>query len=268
MRSHRILALLVLLCAASLLPAQDTAAITGTVRDNSGAVVPNADVKVTNPAGGFDRATTTNSDGDYLAAGLPAATYNLSVSAKGFQTYQVKDVVLRVAQKLRVDAHLFCLAAFTVDDAQVPEQCRLQRSRLVTNRHFVRSRGDGHRRKAGGHAHDRRTDPVDRCHQVGKPGDLEKCVTGPLDGEGRLVHLAELSLRDHPPARREHRGLRSRKGLPAAEWWDALHRGVERRDDPESRQIALQPGRARLGEAGARAGVSRPHVDQAEVPLG
>ena len=106
MKSHRILALLVLLCAASLLPAQDTAAITGTVRDNSGAVVPNADVKVTNPAGGFDRATTTNSDGDYLAAGLPAATYNLSVSAKGFQTYQVKDVVLRVAQKLRVDATL------------------------------------------------------------------------------------------------------------------------------------------------------------------
>ena len=106
MRSHRILALLVLLCAASLLPAQDTAAITGTVRDNSGAVVPNADVKITNPAGGFDRATTTNSDGDYLAAGLPAATYNLSVSAKGFQTYQVKDVVLRVAQKLRVDAAL------------------------------------------------------------------------------------------------------------------------------------------------------------------
>src|SRR2546423_5746428 len=106
MRSHRIFVLLLLVCAAPFLYAQDTAAITGTVRDNSGAVVPNADVKVTNPAGGLDRATTTNADGDYLLAGLPAATYNMSISSKGFQAYQVKNVVLRVAQKLRVDATL------------------------------------------------------------------------------------------------------------------------------------------------------------------
>src|SRR5438067_2096546 len=106
MKSHRIFVLLLLLCAAPLLPAQDTAAITGTVRDNSGAVVPNADVKVTNPAGGLDRATTTNADGDYLVAGLPAATYNMSISSKGFETQPVKEVVLRVAQKLRVDASL------------------------------------------------------------------------------------------------------------------------------------------------------------------
>src|SRR5438477_10149058 len=97
MKSHRILALLVLLCAASLLPAQDTAAITGTVRDNSGAVVPNADVKIINPAGGFDRATTNNTDEDYLSAGLPTSTYYLSVSAAGFHTYQVTDVVFRFA---------------------------------------------------------------------------------------------------------------------------------------------------------------------------
>src|SRR5215470_667705 len=104
MKSHRIVAFLLLLLAASLLQAQDTGAVTGTVRDSSGAVVPNATVKISNAAGGLDRETTTNADGDYLIAGLPAATYNLTVSSKGFQNYQVKDVVLRIAQKLRVDA--------------------------------------------------------------------------------------------------------------------------------------------------------------------
>src|SRR2546423_9232837 len=101
MRSHRIFVLLLLLCAAPFLYAQDTAAITGTVRDNSGAVVPNADVKVTNPAGGLDRATTTNADGDYLLASLPAATSNISISSEGVTGYQRKDVGLRGAQTRR-----------------------------------------------------------------------------------------------------------------------------------------------------------------------
>jgi hypothetical protein len=88
------------------LQAQDTGVITGTVRDNSGAVVPGADVKVHAGAGGNDRSTVTNSDGDYLAAGLPGGTYSLTISAKGFKTYNAKDIVLRVGQKARVDATL------------------------------------------------------------------------------------------------------------------------------------------------------------------
>jgi|CZLA01.1.fsa_nt_gi hypothetical protein len=86
--------------------AQDTGTITGTVRDNSGAVIQGADVKISGAAGGIERATTTNSDGDYLAAGLPGGTYNLSISAKGFRTFRGNGVVLRVGQKARVDAAL------------------------------------------------------------------------------------------------------------------------------------------------------------------
>src|SRR5215467_13884183 len=88
------------------LHAQDTGVITGTVRDSSGAVVSGADVKIYAHAGGNDRTTVTNSDGEYLAAGLPGGTYDLTISAKGFKTFQAKDVVLRVAQKARVDATL------------------------------------------------------------------------------------------------------------------------------------------------------------------
>jgi len=86
--------------------AQDTGAITGTVRDNSGAVIQGAQVKVSSTAGGNDRTTVTNSEGDYLAAGLPGGTYNLTITAKGFKTFKGNGVVLRVGQKARVDATL------------------------------------------------------------------------------------------------------------------------------------------------------------------
>jgi hypothetical protein len=95
-----------LVLSAAFVHAQDTGVITGTVRDNTGAVIQGADVKISGAAGGIERATTTNSDGDYLAAGLPGGTYNLTISAKGFKTFKGEGVVLRVGQKARVDAAL------------------------------------------------------------------------------------------------------------------------------------------------------------------
>jgi hypothetical protein len=80
--------------------------ITGSVRDASGGVVPNAQVTVSNIEQGFDRTVTTNSTGDYLVSGLPPGHYNITVSASGFQKYAVKDLTLRVAEKARADASL------------------------------------------------------------------------------------------------------------------------------------------------------------------
>jgi hypothetical protein len=97
---------LVAMLAVVPLQAQDTGVITGTVRDNTGAVIAGANVKVTAAAGGNDRSTISNSEGEYLAAGLPGGTYNLTISAKGFKTYKADGIVLRVAQKARVDAVL------------------------------------------------------------------------------------------------------------------------------------------------------------------
>jgi len=100
------IAMLLAVFVATNLHAQDTGVITGTVRDNTGAVIQGADVKISGTAGGIERATTTNSDGDYLAAGLPGGTYNLTITAKGFKTFKGDGVVLRVAQKARIDATL------------------------------------------------------------------------------------------------------------------------------------------------------------------
>ena len=110
LRNSRTMRLVLLaLFAAIFLPlaarAQD-ASITGTIRDASGAVVPNAGVKVVSAATGLSQATTTNSDGDYLVAALPAGTYDLFVTAQGFKVFQAKHVVLRVAEKARLDITL------------------------------------------------------------------------------------------------------------------------------------------------------------------
>ncbi len=85
---------------------QDTGYISGTVIDKSGAAVPGANVILTNTAGSITRSTTTNSDGVYVIAGVPGDTYNLSVTAKGFQKYTAQKIKLDVAEKARVDVTL------------------------------------------------------------------------------------------------------------------------------------------------------------------
>ncbi len=86
--------------------AQDTATLTGTVRDATGAVLPKASVVIRNIAQGTSRNLVTNSDGDYLAAALVPGEYNITVTAPGFRRYQALGVTLRVAQEARVDVAL------------------------------------------------------------------------------------------------------------------------------------------------------------------
>src|SRR5882762_3092073 len=95
--------LLAALCVPFGAHAQDSGSVTGTVRDTSGAVVPNAEVKFTSSAIGMTRTTTTNDDGDYLGGALPPGSYDLTVTAKGFKAYQAKKIIVRVAEKARVD---------------------------------------------------------------------------------------------------------------------------------------------------------------------
>ena len=96
---------LVSLCLAGAAWAQE-GSITGSVRDSTGAVIPNANVTVTNIQQGFVRTVTTNNTGEYLVPGLPAGLYNIAIKAPGFDEYLVKDLILRVAEKARADAAL------------------------------------------------------------------------------------------------------------------------------------------------------------------
>ncbi len=85
------------LASASKLHAQSkstTASLSGTVTDPSGARIPNATVKVTNPENGTVRTDTTSSAGEFSFALLLQGTYTLEVSAHGFKTTRQNGIVL------------------------------------------------------------------------------------------------------------------------------------------------------------------------------
>ncbi len=92
---------------------QDSASITGTVTDPSGAAIGNAQVTLSSPDRGINRSTQTNESGDYLFGAVPGGSYDLIILAPGFKKYQAKGVKLQVGQKARADIALQVGAANT-----------------------------------------------------------------------------------------------------------------------------------------------------------
>ena len=103
-----VLAFLVLLLAASaVLTAQaPTAELTGTIRDASGAVVPDAEVVATNEATGLSRKVRSNELGYYTVPLLPPGLYRMTVKREGFRSVERKGLQLHVNDKVTVDSSL------------------------------------------------------------------------------------------------------------------------------------------------------------------
>lgn len=96
-----------LLCAAIPAWAQiRSAAITGTVTDSTGAVVTNADIKITDTATNVSYPTKSNDVGLYTVPYLQPGVYSVSITKAGFQTFTENNVHLDPAQKVRVDVKL------------------------------------------------------------------------------------------------------------------------------------------------------------------
>src|SRR5947208_9930729 len=101
----RLLLAACMLCPAALF-AQDTANITGTVTDPTGAAVANAQVTIASPERGVTRSAAANNSGVYLFPALPVGSYDMTVTAEGFKKYQANGIKLDVGQKARNDVHL------------------------------------------------------------------------------------------------------------------------------------------------------------------
>src|SRR5215467_4163521 len=80
-------------------------AITGTVQDSSGAVVPDLPLTITNVETGVKWTATTSSAGYYRVA-VPPGTYRLEAQKQGFKTEVVDKIVVPVAQVVTVDLTL------------------------------------------------------------------------------------------------------------------------------------------------------------------
>jgi hypothetical protein len=86
--------------------AQENATIVGTVVDASNAVVPNAEITLTNTATSQVRTATSNTSGIYLFANVGVGQFTLSAMAKGFQKYVKTDITVNTAQTLKEDITL------------------------------------------------------------------------------------------------------------------------------------------------------------------
>jgi len=80
--------------------------IVGVVRDQSGAVVPNAKVTVTNVQTNQTRDVESNGDGEYVVALLDVGTYDVEASAGGFSAGRVEQVILQVGDRIAIDVTL------------------------------------------------------------------------------------------------------------------------------------------------------------------
>jgi hypothetical protein len=84
-----------------------TGAISGTVQDQTGAVVANAEVRITNQdTSAVTRTTKTDESGSFTATLLPVASYTVTITSAGFREARLPDIAVRVTETTRMTAKL------------------------------------------------------------------------------------------------------------------------------------------------------------------
>jgi hypothetical protein len=85
---------------------QTLGGITGTVTDNSGAVLPRTTVTLVGDETKLTRAATTNDSGSYLFVDLPIGTYTLKFTHDGFQSQDIPSIAVQAGRTMTVNAGL------------------------------------------------------------------------------------------------------------------------------------------------------------------
>ncbi|MDE1176953.1 MAG: carboxypeptidase-like regulatory domain-containing protein [Edaphobacter sp.] len=83
-----------------------SAAVNGTVRDQTGASVPKAIVTLRSTATSVERSTLTNDDGNYAFPSVSPGTYILRISSPSFQTEQINAFTVAVDQVVALNSTL------------------------------------------------------------------------------------------------------------------------------------------------------------------
>lgn len=79
---------------------QTNGSISGSVLDGQQAAVPNADIQLNNEARDINLATKTGTEGRFFFPSLPPGSYNLTVKAAGFKTFERKNVLVQVNERV------------------------------------------------------------------------------------------------------------------------------------------------------------------------
>src|SRR2546422_3951184 len=83
-----------------------TASITGTIKDSSGGLVPQAQITAKNKATNASRSALTDMSGTYRIASLVPGIYDVFIEKQGFKTVEYSKVELTVDQVQDLDAKL------------------------------------------------------------------------------------------------------------------------------------------------------------------
>jgi Carboxypeptidase regulatory-like domain/TonB dependent receptor len=101
-----LLAVVCVFCPAPGWAQKDAGSIVGTVKDQTGATVPNAKVTATDVERGIHLETTTNDSGDYVAGPLRVGRYTITVEHAGFKKSITPAVDLDVQQRIALNVTL------------------------------------------------------------------------------------------------------------------------------------------------------------------
>ena len=100
---NRVLSLIVLarlLCWSALAQSIATGALRGTIYDSSGAVVPDATVRVRQTGTSFERTVSSNGTGGFVVPFLPPGNYELQVRKAGFEEVVFPNIAVEVGDEL------------------------------------------------------------------------------------------------------------------------------------------------------------------------
>jgi hypothetical protein len=84
----------------------DTGSITGTVKDQSGAIVPGATVTITHEGQGLTLTTVTREDGTYIFTPIRTGAYRIDVELQGFKKEARRGITVGIQEQVRADVVL------------------------------------------------------------------------------------------------------------------------------------------------------------------
>jgi hypothetical protein len=139
---HALLALLLaIVVGQTVAEAQSgNATLGGTVTDEKGQLVTNADITISNPATGIQRQTQSDGNGAFVIVQLPPGTYALAVERNGFAPTEIKNIVLQTGDRVALEVKLQIgkigdTVSVTADSAQLVIKSESgERSEVVNNR--------------------------------------------------------------------------------------------------------------------------------------
>jgi hypothetical protein len=176
--------------------------LTGKITDPSGAVVPNANVSITNSTTNQSFEITTDSDGEYRAQNLPPGTYSLNASAPGFKNLTATNLNVRPGMRSKFNASLEVggvsetvsitagdESSVTIDSSEtieLPNQSRNFSSIAALNAGVGGGGGGGRKRESLSNLVSRRESGVEEETTASEVGDLfqyhiDQPVTVPRD---------------------------------------------------------------------------------------